>query len=360
MATYLRTWRILVALLPMLGSIALAHATLVGAQQDDPTARDAQSRIVATNSERFSFALWGDMPYGTNGDEDQVSALIDDMNRSDIAFSIFDGDTKDGSSWCTDEVIGAEARAFFDRLQAPVVYVLGDNEGTDCHRLNNGGYDNLERLDFLRRTMFGTPTSFGQRQLMLEHQGPMGGSYSENTRWTFGQVVFVGLNVPGSNNNKVTEDDCFIASARTQEQCDADNAEYLERDGKNIEWMRGSFALARQQGALGIMLVIQADPSFDVPETAANERARPGMDGYDAFLAALEDETRAFAGQVVLVHGDTHIFKIDKPLLHERRVIENFTRVGTFGSPHIHWLRVWVNPESRGVFTFEPMTVVGN
>ena len=32
-------------------------------------------------------------------------------------------------------------------LRGPVIYTPGDNEWTDCHRVNNGGYNPLERLD---------------------------------------------------------------------------------------------------------------------------------------------------------------------------------------------------------------------
>jgi len=62
--------------------------------------------------------------------------------------------------------------------------------------------------------------------------------------------------------------------------------------------------------------------------------------GYDSFLAALEKETLAFGKPVVYVHGDTHIFRIDKPLVGSRdqRIIENFTRVATFGHPDTHWI----------------------
>ena len=52
--------------------------------------------------------------------------------------------------------------------------------------------------------------------------------------------------------------------------------------------------------------VIQGNVGFDVPETEDDSEARlPGKDGYTAFLDALIAETDAFAGQVVLVHGDT-------------------------------------------------------
>ena len=41
----------------------------------------------------------------------------------------------------------------FNEFRAPFIFVPGDNEWTDCHRANNGGYDPLERLERLW-TMF--------------------------------------------------------------------------------------------------------------------------------------------------------------------------------------------------------------
>jgi hypothetical protein len=323
-----------------------------------------ESRNEDHERREFSFGLWGDMPYVTPGmpdtDTPKIPALIDDMNAADLAFSVFDGDIKSGSSLCTNDVYTAAIERF-NTLRAPAIYVPGDNEWTDCHRLNNGGFNNLERLAHLRETMFATAYSFGHRRLLLDHQGPPQGPYAENTRWTQGGVVFVGLNVPGSNNNKVTAATCHTRSARTDADCAADNAEYLARDAANIAWMRDTFGLARTSNALAVMLIIQADPSFDLPETEAfDERTLPGFDGYNNFLAALVAETRAFGGQVVLVHGDTHFFKLDKPLMTQANLLENFTRVETFGSPNIHWIKVTVDPRSRNIFTFEPMIVPGN
>jgi hypothetical protein len=89
------------------------------------------------------------------------------------------------------------------------------------------------------------------------------------------------------------------------------------------------------------------------------------VDGYNDLLAAIVNESKNFNGQVVLVHGDTHFFKIDKPLnplvaTIPGAMIGNFTRVETFGSPNLDWIRVTVRPFSRNVFTFEPMIVPGN
>lgn len=318
-------------------------------------------------AERFQFGLWGDMPYGKNGDGPvdgpKMTALVKSMNAAHLAFTIFDGDTKDGSSNCDDQTIGANTLKLFGTLKAPAVYVLGDNEWTDCHRKNNGGYNALERLGYLRKMIYGSPQSLGQHKLAPDHQGAPGEPYSENTRWVRGNVVFVGLNVPGSNNNKVNDGQCLSGkSARTQADCDQDNQEYADRNAHNLAWLKASFALARERHAAGLMVVIQADPGFDLPETEdVNERtATLNIDGYTDLLDTLATETRAFAGQVVLVHGDTHFFKIDKPLIDQAHLIENFTRVETFGSPNLHWIRVTVDPKNRNVFDFEPMLVPGN
>jgi len=317
----------------------------------------------AAGNGHFEFGLWGDMPYAKSGDGPKIPALIDNINAVPaLAFSVYDGDTKDGSSVCDDVTIGSNAIAMFNQLRAPLIYVPGDNEWTDCHRKNNGGYNALERLSFIRLNLFSSASSFGQQTMTLEHQGALGDAYSENTRWTYKGIVFVGLNVPGSNNNKVNIDACLSSkSVRTQADCDADNIEYADRNAHNLAWLHQSFDFARSNGASGLMVVTQGDPWFDLPETeTVNERADPAFDGYNDFLQALLDESNAFTGQVVLVHGDTHFFKVDKPLVDQAHLVKNFTRVETFGSPNVHWVKVTVDPTSSNVFQFEPMIVPGN
>jgi hypothetical protein len=137
--------------------------------------------------------------------------------------------------------------------------------------------------------------------------------------------------------------------------------EYAERDAANIAWLADAFRLARARGAPGVMVLIQADLGFDRPETATVvERGLPTNDGYNAFVEALVAETRNFAGQVLLVHGDTHYFMIDKPLIDVNNPIRNFTRLELFGSPSIHWVRVEVNPRTDNVFRIDPVYVPGN
>ena len=311
-----------------------------------------------SHQQKFSFGLWGDMPYKKAGDDPKLPAVLHSINQSDILFSIYDGDIKDGSSKCSDDVY-TDALKMFATLVKPVVYVPGDNEWTDCHRTNNGGYDTLERLAHLRRVMFPSASSLGQNQLLLEHQGKPGEKFVENTRFSHGGVVFAGLNVPGSNNNLVLNaKECTDKSARKAEQCDAANAEYLERDAANVAWMASSFAQAKAHNARGLVLVIQADPGFDLPETEdLDESAAPGVIGYRNFIHNLVLQTEQFQGQVLLVHGDTHFFKLDKPLYSPTRLLPNLTRLQTFGSPSLHWVKVTVDTTSDNVFNVQPVIV---
>jgi hypothetical protein len=50
------------------------------------------------NNKTFQYAigLWGDMPYSDTQAQTGVPNLISDMNSSDIAFSVHDGDLKAG------------------------------------------------------------------------------------------------------------------------------------------------------------------------------------------------------------------------------------------------------------------------
>jgi hypothetical protein len=309
-------------------------------------------------SSSYSFGLWGDMPYKKAGDDAKLPAVLNSINQSDIAFSIYDGDIKDGSSRCTDDVY-TEALKMFGAMAKPVVYIPGDNEWTDCHRLNNGGMDPLERLAHLRSVMFPTANSLGQSQMPLQHQGQAGQKFFENIRFTRGDIVFVGLNVPGSNNNLVqSAKECSDKSARTAAQCDAANAEYLERDAANVQWLNASFAQARANNARGLVMVFQADPGFDLPETEdLDESTAPSVLGYRNFMKAVVEQTETFKGQVLLVHGDTHFFKVDKPLYSPTKLLPNLTRVQTFGSPTLHWVRVTVDATSDNVFAIQPVIV---
>jgi hypothetical protein len=83
---------------------------------------------------------------------------------------------------------------------------------------------------------------------------------------------------------------------------------------------------------------------------------------YDALVDALATEMESFRNPVLLVHGDTHLFRVNKPLISKktRRFFENFTRVEVFGAPETHWVRITVDPSKPELFTIEPEIIPEN
>ena len=284
----------------------------------------------------FDFALIGDVPYNEFDTTNSFPNMIDEINRAPMAFVVHDGDIKAGGTPCSNELF----QRCYDQFQTfkhPLIFLFGDNEWSDCPKTN--GHTPYERLTELRRIFCAGNESLGQRKILLERQSDSRawGIYRENVRWRHGGIVFAGFNVPGSANN-------------------FGQPEFADRNKANIAWLEDSFAKARAENAPGIMLIMQANPHFELART---NKLRAG---FNDFLDALERETIRFERPVVLVHGDTHYFRSDKPLLGRRskRRIENFTRVETFGNPDVHWVRARVNPSDPNVFLFEQRIVQKN
>jgi hypothetical protein len=349
----------LVAGLLALALVGTATAsTRFGNDDDDNNANNA-----------YAIGLWGDLPYSPVQETVGLPNLISDMNAQRLAFTVHDGDLKQGSNSLCDDSLYQRALGWFNALQAPAMFTPGDNDWTDCDRASNGGYNALERLDRERRVFFSTEFSLGQRKLRQEVQSGqpyclgVGGLTPcvENRRWHVGRVTYITLNVPGSCNNL-----CDTAP---------DAAEFLARNVANIAWLRDSFAVANARGSVAVMLISQANPGWDQsdptraplrdPKTLAETDGQP--DGYQEFLLTLRDEVLAFRKPVAYVHGDSHYYRVDKPFLDAQgRRLENFTRVETFGNNaangtnDVQWVKVKVDPRSREVFSYEPQIVPGN
>lgn len=291
------------------------------------------------HAETWRFAVIGDAPYNSY-EESQLPLMLDDIAAEHPQFIVHAGDFKSSSKPCSDALF-RDRRTLFDASQVPLIYVPGDNEWTDCRRLAAGGFDPLERLQKLRELFFATPRSLGRQALAVEQQP---GAYPEQLRWRLGPVLFVSLNVPGSNNN--------FGHRKTP------GPEYLARNPAVIEWLEQGFATARREKAAGLVIVMQANPGF--------KHAVAGLphSGYRQLLETLRRETLAFPGQVLLIHGDTHWQLIDKPLREtkastnnskeaDKQPIANFTRLETFGYPLLGWVKVIVDSENPQLFRFE-------
>jgi len=361
---------------------AFALALVAVAASGTALAGNGKKGSARQTTVQYAIGLWGDLPYSAVQADPGVPNLIADMNASNLDFTVHDGDLKAGNgptanppSVICDDALYTTALGWFKSLKTAAMFVPGDNDWTDCDRPSNGGFDSLERLEHERQLFFGTSSSLGAKPMKQEVQsGPneakcLGGTNAnphptdcvENRRWSDHGVVYATFDVQGSCNNL----------------CDTspNPAEEAARDAADRQWLDETFAEAKSTNAPAVMLIMQADPGFDQtdptraplrdPLTLAETDGQP--DGFQPFLLRLRDQVINFHKPVVLVYGDSHYFRIDKPLLDPvGKRVENFTRVETFGDNAVNgvndvqWVKVYVDPTSREVFSFQPKIVPAN
>lgn len=276
-------------------------------------------------AQRFSFAAMGDMPYSPVEERD-LGWLLPELQHESLAFAIHVGDIKSGGSECSEGLL-RQRHALLAQSPVPLVLLPGDNEWTDCHR---SGADPLQQLRLWRQVFAGDGYSLGRRRIALERQGADGrfAEYRENVRWRHHGVLFVGLHVVGSNDNL----------GRTAQM----DAEHHARAAANAAWLEEAFTLAQDPRVHALVLAMQANPGFEAPQYGS---------GYRRLMAQIEHGAARLGKPVLLVHGDTHLFRVNRPL-----AAGNVKRLEVFGSPRVGWVRVTVEPEGEDPFRVEPGT----
>lgn len=295
--------RVFRRLKPLKRSLLLLAALTPGAQADD----------------RLSFAVWGDMPYSRVERELAVD-LLAEQSRQPLAFSLHIGDLKSGNQPC-DNALYADRQALLNASRHPWVLLAGDNDWLDCARASAGGHDPFERLAALRQRFFNAPTPFP-----LQRQG----AAPENTRWIGHGVLFVGVNLPGSPL--------------------PDNAAAQALRRHVLDWLDEAAALADPQTVRATVIAFHAHPGF-----AAHARGGTSV-RHAWFLDRLVAWAKHDRRPLLLIHGDTHTYRVDKPLVDpatgER--FEHVTRLESHGSPWLGWTRVDVLPSLAEPFRFQP------
>jgi len=251
----------------------------------------------------FDIALIGDSGYTAAQDQLLLKTRTAISSRP-YAFVVHDGDIQDPSDPCTDERL-AYVHDVFDGFTAPFVYTPGDNEWADCP-------DPAERLAAIRQRFFSTDQSLGQHRMALTRQAA---PFVENARWTAGNVVFATLNVPGPTGRSSGAKDLHEA---------------------NVAWLNAAFDAAEAQQSPGVMIIWQDDP-FDGNSDSELEEV-------------LIERSERFGKPVVLVHGDTHVYRLGK----NWREAPNLIELQTFALEQTDWwVEVKVDPSSPDVFTFK-------
>lgn len=247
----------------------------------------------------FRIALIGDTGYNAEGERNFLR-VRDGINAAGPAFTIHDGDIWMGGTSCDDDRL-RKVKAVFNGFSGPLVYTPGDNEWVDCPQGSDG------RIEAIRQVFFSTPQSLGGRPIQQRRQD----GTPENARWEWGNVVFATLNVPGPGGGGPTTT-------------------------ADLVWLDRTFDRARDVDAPAVMIVWQDDPA---------DGSSP------ALVAKLKKRAAAFGKPVLLVHGDTHRYKLDNPW----REIRNLTRLETFPTFTPEWVKVIVDPAGPAVFTVARM-----
>lgn len=249
----------------------------------------------------FSFAVIGDVPYGP----DQLAAFpgwIDQINSAQPRMTFHVGDIKSGSSLCEDSYYRL-IRADFDRFKGPLIYTPGDNDWTDCHRVNNGAYNPLERLAFDRSVFFDHPgQSLGQRTIPVQSEAARG--FPENVRLRRENVDFAMVHIVGSNDDLQPWTGIGNTVA-TPEQTAEEKARMINA----IKVIRDAFDAARRSRDRAVVVMTQAD-MFDPTYTPAPT----DISAFQPLVQTLVDQASTFRGEVYLVNGDSHVFNSDQPL----------------------------------------------
>lgn len=284
------------------------------------------------------------MPYSIPGDYVRYEKLIQAINHAKPSFTIFVGDTKSGSTPCSNEN-NVIIKNYFNEFESPLIYSIGDNEWTDCHRPLAGSYDPIERLEKLRGTFFSNSKSLGKKTLQLHRQSdlmPEFSLYVENSYWIKNGFLFVSLHIPGSNNNFERNEDAIN--------------EYSLRNTANLAWIEYTFGLAKKEGLAGMIISYQAD-MFYSPSQAVDLSS-----GFRETLSSLTSHAESFQKPVLLINGDSHKLKIDQPLktLDKKYVLENVIRLQVMGEDEVQAVEISVDPTSEQPFSFKPLILKAN
>jgi hypothetical protein len=293
---------------------------------------------------QFNIIAFGDMPYTLPDDYGKFENLIKSINKEECAFVVDVGDIKSSSTPCSEESYN-KVLSYFSTINKPLVYTPGDNEWTDCHKNEAGGYSPDERLAVIRKLFFSSKPNFSKNKLTLIWESADKGfpSFVENAQWDYGAISFGTIHVVGSNNN-------FRAGAN-------DNTEFHLRDSANIHWLHKIFEHASSLKSRGVVIFIHAD-MFRPDKILIPEES-----GFTKFKEALQREVTRFAKPVLLVNGDSHVFLVEKPFFENealKKSLVNFTRLQVPGESNVHAAKITVDPTSHALFQIQEFIIPEN
>ncbi len=325
-----------------------------------PACTDTLTATVTCSKSTTTLAVFGDWPYSTALAASAPSFIAQVNADPDVDLALFLGDIHSGSMPCT-AAWNSMVFGFFQSFADPFVYTPGDNEWTDCHKPkeSSSGYppDELAKdrqLFFPNpgKTIGGVQKNVVSQALAFDPLYPDDAAFVENVLWEQANVLFVTLNLPGSNNDLLPWTGTFSNPA-------AQADEVAKRNAANSRWLARAFAQATTDGSAGIVIGLQAD----MWDPAAFIAGGDGLNGYDAFVQQLATLTVAYGKPVLLFNGDSHLYESDHPLADPTSAtgimhpvafpVPNLTRITVDGSTNFKdWVKLTVDPSTAAVFSW--------
>ncbi|WP_053059626.1 hypothetical protein [Pandoraea faecigallinarum] len=348
------------ATLALAAGPALMYATPASAKTTKSSANASAKPApkAAPKPPAFEFAVLGNTPFN-NAEVPVTRNVLASIGDSQAAFVLHAGNLKSALEPCRDDLI-TQRLSLLASSPKPMIYVPGANDWADCARASDGSYNPVERLDFLRDHAFDDdallgPGPVGYSQFDLTRQSDMARfrQYHENVRWFYRGVVFVGLNLPGNNNNYRS------AGGR--------NGEFEDRVIATRVWLQHALVYAQQKNAIGMVIVAQADPEFEPARSGglggifSDRNGRRGVDGYKDFRTQLQRLAARFKAPILLIDGGKTM-RHAQPLRDTHGApVKSFTQLSTYGSPTANrWIRVKVDPKTTQLFHFESALLAPN
>ncbi|MBR8141989.1 hypothetical protein KDW55_15975 [Burkholderia sp. AU19243] len=292
-------------------------------------------------------------------DEPTAQRLLDAIARErGLAFVVYAGDLKGAREACRDALY-TQRGAILNAARAPLVFVPGHDDWVTCGTTAGGGYDPVERLDFVRQSLLADAAlpDPGALPITRESEVARFRPYRENARWMHDDVVYVALNAPAPNNHFLT------AGGR--------NGEFEDRVVANGFWIDHAAEFAKRRDARAMVVIFEGDPQFDRYERAERfawlRFNRPRVrDGFRELKRTLVKAAATFRGPILVMHASSvplpNGFLIDRPLHADDGVlVGNVTRVA-IGPRHpaTQWVKVNVSPARQTIFNVSLQEVPKN
>lgn len=335
----------------MLG-VVLGAASLAAAAFDQPADSVGDSPV--------SFIVIGDTPYSAD-DQSMLDGAVPLITQGGFPFVIHIGDFKGGGAPCDGRADDAFEALTARLAPVPVFYTPGDNEWTDCDRRTDPAtgapYSELNRLASLRSRFLSHPFDDAARAFGAARQEGFG----EHQTWRYAGVRFVTLHMVGTENGR-----SFVQG----DPHEAASAEADSREAAALAWLRSAADTARKEDARAMVVAFQADPTEPRSEKALGVQCRgvareeQKCDAFRDVRAALFESARSFSGPILLIHGDTSPFTLNRDMAGDeapnlwRLNAAGDAGVGVAGSPYgtSDVTRVTVTFDRENPFTAEGLT----